>query len=49
MANAFKLGDDVNTDVILSAHYMVSFDEQELASHLMESHDPEFSSKVNAG
>ena len=49
MAKAFKFGDDINTDVILSAHYMVSFDEKELASHLMESHDPDFSTKVKAG
>ena len=49
MAKAFKFSDDINTDLILSANYMVSSNEQELASHLMESYDSEFINKVNAG
>ncbi|MBP3730415.1 MAG: 3-isopropylmalate dehydratase small subunit [Mailhella sp.] len=39
---AFVFGDDVNTDVILPGKYLNVTDPQELASHCMESADPQF-------
>lgn len=44
-----KFGDDVNTDDIISAKYLVSTDPKELGSHCMESIAPEFAKKVSAG
>ncbi len=46
---AFVFGDDVNTDVILPGKYLNVTDPQELASHCMESEDPEFVKKARAG
>ena len=34
--HVFKYGDNVDTDVIIPARYLNSFDPQELASHAME-------------
>ena len=42
-------GEDVNTDVILPGKYLNVTDPGELASHCMESLDPEFPSKVAKG
>ena len=42
-------GEDVNTDVILPGKYLNVTDPDELASHCMESLDPEFPSKVTKG
>ncbi|MBR0400953.1 MAG: 3-isopropylmalate dehydratase small subunit, partial [Lachnospiraceae bacterium] len=42
-------GEDVNTDVILPGKYLNVTDPDELASHCMESWDPEFPSKVTKG
>ncbi len=46
---AFVFGDDVNTDVILPGKYLNVTDPQELASHCMESEDPEFVKKARPG
>ena len=45
----FKYGDNVDTDVIIPARYLNSFDPQELASHAMVDIDPEFVHKVQPG
>ncbi|MBM6948978.1 3-isopropylmalate dehydratase small subunit [Mordavella massiliensis] len=45
----FKYGDNVDTDVIIPARYLNSFDPQELASHAMADIDPEFVEKVQPG
>lgn len=39
---AFKFGDNIDTDVIIPARYLVSYDEAELARHCMEPARPEF-------
>jgi 3-isopropylmalate/(R)-2-methylmalate dehydratase small subunit len=44
-----KFGDDINTDEILPARYLVSTDPAELARHAMEDVDPEFARKVKPG
>ena len=44
-----KYGDNVDTDVIIPARYLNSFDAQELASHAMADIDPEFVNKVQPG
>ena len=47
--HVLKYGDNVDTDVIISARYLNSFDPQELASHAMADIDPEFVGKVQPG
>ena len=47
--HVFKYGDNVDTDVIIPARYLNSFDPQELASHAMADIDPEFAEKVQEG
>ena len=47
--HVFKYGDNVDTDVIIPARYLNSFDAQELASHAMADIDPEFVNKVEKG
>jgi 3-isopropylmalate/(R)-2-methylmalate dehydratase small subunit len=44
-----KFGDDINTDDIISAKYLVSTDARELGKHCMESIKPEFTSVVKEG
>jgi 3-isopropylmalate/(R)-2-methylmalate dehydratase small subunit len=44
-----KFGDDINTDDIISAKYLVSTDAVELGKHCMESIRPDFAAKVKAG
>ena len=44
-----KLGDDINTDDIIAAKYLVSTDPKELGSRCMESIQPDFCSKVKEG
>ena len=44
-----KLGDDVNTDDIIAAKYLVSTDARELGKHCLESINPDFASRVSAG
>ena len=47
--NAFKYGDNVDTDVIIPARYLAIQDQKELAEHCMEDIDASFVSKVQAG
>lgn len=44
---AHKLGDDINTDDIIAAKYLVSTDAKELGKHCLESIKPDFVSKVS--
>ncbi len=46
---AHKVGDNVNTDLIIPATYLVTNDPAELGEHLMEGLDPEFASRVRPG
>ncbi len=46
---AFKVGRDIDTDIIIPAQYLTTFDEKELAKHCMEPLDPEFYDKVKDG
>jgi 3-isopropylmalate/(R)-2-methylmalate dehydratase small subunit len=46
---AWKLGDNVDTDQIIPARYLVTSDEKELASHCLEDAAPEFTKKVSVG
>jgi len=45
----FKYGDNVDTDVIIPARYLNSFDGKELATHAMVDIDPECAGKVQQG
>jgi 3-isopropylmalate/(R)-2-methylmalate dehydratase small subunit len=47
--SAHKLGDDINTDDIIAAKYLVSTDPKELGSHCMESIKPDFVKSVKEG
>lgn len=47
--HVFKYGDNVDTDVIIPARYLNSFDAEELASHAMVDIDPDFVKKVRPG
>ena len=49
LGHVFKYGDNVDTDVIIPARYLNSFDAQELASHAMADIDPDFVNKVKPG
>lgn len=49
MAKVYKYGDNVDTDVIIPARYLNSFDACELASHAMVDIDPDFASTVEVG
>lgn len=44
-----KLGDNINTDDIIPAKYLVSTDARELGRHCLESISPNFSSRVSPG
>lgn len=44
-----KFGDDINTDDIIAAKYLVSTDEKELGSHCMENIAPGFLKKIKSG
>ncbi len=44
-----KFGDDINTDDIIAAKYLVSTDAKELGSHCMETIAADFSRKVKPG
>jgi len=46
---AHKFGDDINTDDIVSAKYLVSTDAKELGRHCMEAIAPDFTKKVIEG
>ena len=45
----YKYKDNVDTDVIIPARYLNSFDAKELASHAMVDIDPTFASTVEQG
>ncbi len=45
----WKFGDNVNTDEILAARYLVTVDPEEMGSHLMEDIRPGFSGMVSPG
>lgn len=44
-----KLGDDINTDDIIAAKYLISTDAKELGSHCLESIKPDFVKQVSPG
>ncbi len=46
---AWKYGRDVNTDDIIAAKYLVSWDAAELGRNCLETLDPEFVKKVKTG
>ena len=47
---AIKLGDNINTDFIISGRYKFSItDIKELSKHIMEDIDPNFPAKINPG
>ena len=45
----FKFGDDIDTDIIVPATYLTTFDPKELAKHCMEYTDPDFYKQVKEG
>ncbi len=47
--HVFKYGDNVDTDVIIPARYLNSYDAKELASHAMADIDPTFVDRVQPG
>ena len=46
---AHKFGDDINTDDIIAAKYLVTTDDIELGKHCMENIAPDFLKKINKG
>ena len=46
---AWKFGSNIDTDVIISACYLTSYDPKELAAHCMEAVDPAFSKNCLPG
>jgi len=45
----WKFGDNIDTDLIIAARYLNTSDAKELASHVMEDADPEFTKKMTIG
>jgi 3-isopropylmalate/(R)-2-methylmalate dehydratase small subunit len=45
----FRLGDNVDTDVIIPARYLTTFDPEVLKLHCLEDLDPGFAAKVRPG
>ncbi|MFH1077139.1 MAG: 3-isopropylmalate dehydratase small subunit [Pseudomonadota bacterium] len=45
----WKFGDNIDTDLIIPARYLVTSDPDELAKHVMEDADAEFSKKIASG
>ena len=49
MAKVYKYGENVDTDVIIPARYLVTSDPSELAKHCMEDIDKDFAARVRPG
>jgi 3-isopropylmalate/(R)-2-methylmalate dehydratase small subunit len=49
MGKVYKYGDNVDTDVIIPARYLVTSDPAELAKHCMEDIDGDFAAKARPG
>ena len=45
----WTFGDNIDTDLIIAARYLTTSVPEELAKHVMEDADPEFSTKIKAG
>jgi 3-isopropylmalate/(R)-2-methylmalate dehydratase small subunit len=45
----WKLGDNIDTDVIYPGKYLPIIDAPEMAKHALEGYDPEFPKKIKAG
>ena len=46
---AWKFGNNIDTDVIIPAHYLVTTDSKELGAHCMEGVDADFAEKISVG
>ncbi|GHV03694.1 3-isopropylmalate dehydratase small subunit [Campylobacterota bacterium] len=49
MATAWRFGDNIDTDLIIAARYLSTSEPKELAKHLMEDADADFTRKAKAG
>jgi 3-isopropylmalate/(R)-2-methylmalate dehydratase small subunit len=47
--NAWKIGDDIDTDQIIPAQYLSSSDPEQLANHCLEVFIPQFAQKIKPG
>lgn len=45
----WKFRDSIDTDVIIAGRYLRTFNPEDLAAHVMEAEDPDFSQKVKKG
>jgi len=45
----WKFGHNIDTDLIIPARYLNTFNPEELAQHCMEDADPEFAGKISPG
>lgn len=48
-AKVWRFGDNIDTDIIIAARYLNTSDENELAKHIMEDADPNFTQKISRG